>query len=332
MQSDEPRVDWDAFLTSLRQHPSAAFYSDEARDQMLLLHLVCALNPPVDLVEQVYGMNPIAVYHQSTQGGLTPVMIACGRNARPNVIRLLCSKDKKALTRKDSSGYTAIHWACRENVSHKLVKTILLVDPLQSTRTVDRADGIQQQAGGISPVEILYQNRSSTGTTWTTNQWSKFTYLLWARHYGSIDARSQHNFSTLHAALACKCPSDVIDEVIKLYGASGAGVRDVYRNLPLHYAVQSATVSRAHIQGLLVHFSQAAALNNAGGRLALHEALIYGKRWRDGIDLIYRCNKAAAAIDDGCTLLPPALMAASLNSDVETIFGLLRAYPQVLTK
>jgi hypothetical protein len=333
------QVDWFTITAALRRESEIACYSDAERDRMLLLHLVAGLHPPLNVVEAVITANPSALSSQSANGGLTPLMIACGRNASRRVVRLLISKDRKALDLRDATGYAAIHWACRENSSHEVMKQVLWNDPGQAWRMVQKpavlgAPHIAQHhmGGGMSPLDILYQNNaSSTGRSsleWDRNQWRKLTYLLWVRHYGSINARSEHSFSVLHAALALKCPTDVVDTAIRLHCRDVAGIRDVHGNLPLHYAVQSWAVTGAHISQLIAAFPHAAMSKDGKGRLPLHEALKSGKTWHGGVSTIYE-NYPAVACKDEETSLPPAFLAASY-SDLDATFSLLREYPQSL--
>jgi hypothetical protein len=335
------QVDWFTITAALRRESEIASYSDAERDRMLLLHLVAGLHPPLNVVEAVIAANPSALSSQSANSGLTPLMIACGRNASRRVVRLLINKDRKALDLRDSSGYAAIHWACRENASHEVMKQVLWNDPDQAWRMVQKPVVVgapyipQHHVGGmsLSPLEILYQiNASSTGQSsleWDRNQWKKLTYLLWARHYGSMNARSEHSFSVLHAALALKCPTEVVDTAIRLHCRDVAGIRDVHGNLPLHYAVQSFMVTAAHISQLIAAFPHAAMAKDDKGRLPLHEALKYGKAWHGGVSTIYE-NFPDVASKDEETSLPPAFLAASY-SDLDATFSLLREYPQVAT-
>lgn len=308
-----------------------ARYSDPEHD-MLLLHFVCALRPPLEVVQAVVAAYPEAVARSSREVNLTPLMIACGRNASPSVIHLLCELDKSAINRFDESGYAAIHWACRQNVSHAVMKVLLGINPSQSCHMV-RPRTIGGEAvvgtGRITALEILYQNRSSTaqlGTAWDSNQWKKLCYLLWAHHYGSVSARSEHSYSTLHAALACQCPKGVVDTALSYYVNTMAGVRDLKGNLPLHYAVKSKVIDRDQMLRVLSAFRAAAGATDANGCLPLHEAIKAGRSWTSGTSEIYELFPAAASLKDKGSCLPPALLAAAKN-DLDATFALLEQFP-----
>jgi len=308
---------------------------------MFLLHLICAANEaPTDLVETVIEANRDALFKRSATGGLTPLMIACGQGSSTAVIRLLCQHDPNGLKATDLAGYAPIHWACRQGVSHEVIKQILRIDPSQSSRKVERFPFDVSDVStrdGITPLEILHQASEASARDpsrdWEINQWFKATYILWARHYGSITARSCHSFSTLHAALACsKCPLSIIQRAMKQYGEEMAGVKDVYGNLPLHYAIRSNSVTGADIRQLLAAFPHAAGLVDSKGFLPLHLAVVSDRRsWHEGANEIYQHFPAAAAMRCQATehALPPALLAA-LHVDITTTFELLRAFPEIV--
>lgn len=390
---------FDSQAVPVEEIRAAAEYSDDERDGMLLLHLVCAMDPQSALlVEAVIAANPAALATPSRRGGLTPLMVACGRNASPAIVSLLCRRDPAALNRTDPHGYGPIHWACRQDVSHEVVRLILKIDPSQAYKKAYRSVAAAAAASAedevaarrqspVTALDILSQNRtqltpSSTSSSapnenvgsiaaeaecrccWDENQWKKISYVLWSRHYGSILARSEHSYSTLHAALACSgsdnakttdggcsrgcgCPDEVVDAAVRRYAAHVSGTRDsvgdMQGGLPLHYAIGSATStnrngaaassspSRRHVVvQLLAAFPGAASERNSEGDLPLHQAIRAGKGWHEaGVDCIYRCYPAAASILDIRTGLPPSLLAA-VHGDLDTSFELLRELPEAI--
>ena len=329
-QSDdhEVRVDWDQVQKIVSKKPSVAAYCDEARRGMLLLHFACALYPPLEVVEAIVLANPRALYHKSLSAEITPLMIACGRNASKEVIRLLLRSAKQTMYLKDSSGYSAIHWACREDVSKEVLRCLLIADPQIAHCRADPPNGKASYTSGVTPMDILYQSRMAN--SFSDNQWDKLCYVLWARKYGTLVARSGQAFSTLHAALSLRCPKDVIEIALERYGGQYAGVRDQFGNLPLHYAVKLNSSGPPIVATLLQHFPQAASCSDAYGRLPLHVALKHGHTWSKGVaQLLLNYPPAIAVTDKETSLLPCALSASFC--DVETTFCLLREYPQVIT-
>lgn len=328
-QSDdrELAVDWSKIVRKVKKKKSLAMYSDETRRGMLLLHFVCALYPPLEVVETILNANPRAVYHKSLTAGITPLMIASGRNASPEVVRLLLRQAKETIDIRDSSGYTAIHWACRADVGKEVVRTLLILNPQVATRRVEVPNGQTSYTSGVTCLDILSQGRASN--TFSPNQWDKLCYILWARHYGTIVARSGQFFSTLHTVLALHCPKPIIEIALERHGAQSAGVRDKFGNLPLHYAVRIKS-SGAILATLLQHFPQAASRPDSDGRLPLLVALKHGYTWQQGVrELYFLYPMAISMIDDETCLFPFSL--AATCSDVETIFCLLREHPQVIS-
>ena len=330
--------------------PLAAFYTDKKYRGMLLLHFCCALNPPLEVVDCILQANPNAVSQRCSGANITPLMIACGRNASPKVVRRLVRDEREAaLHVKDASGYTAIHWACQAVGTHKdVVRQLLLVDP---TIANNRADPTQHKkkgslgrgkkrsnthsTGGISPTDILCGQLS-----WATsrnhvcknkNQWDKLRYILWARFYGTLDYRTSHGCSTLHAALALKCPQDVVDKATNEEASFLSGTRDRFGNLPLHYAVQNHHLDiERTIPTLLDRFPAAAGCPDAQGRLPLVVALKHGCTWSKVVGKLLELYPAAVSIPDKESGLDPFQLAVVHGKDIETMFLLLKAYPQAI--
>jgi ankyrin repeat protein len=329
-KSDEdlPHVDWAAVLQAVQQDPSVAQYSDEDRRGMVLLHFVCALHPSLPVVDAVLQAHPQAVWKASRNAGITPLMIACGRNAANEVIRRLLQNARKTIQVTDASGYSAIHWACRDDVSAPIVRQLLICDPGVANHRVQ--SGRQSRVNGVTPIDILCQSKSTKN--FSTNQGKKLDLLLWASYYGTIISRNGRVNSTLHAALALKCSEEVIHYAFERDAYFVAGVRDRYGNLPLHYAVQLpvASVSDSCILVQLIHaFPEGASCKDASGRLPLHMALKEGYTWSQGVRYIFEQYKLAIAIQEEEHELYPFALAAAF-SDEETTYCLLREHPQFL--
>jgi ankyrin repeat protein len=325
-------------LRTIEKRPSVAFYFDEPRRGMLLLHFACALYPPTNVIQALLQANPAAVYHKSFSAEITPLMIACGRNASPDVIRILLRGAKNTIQMKDSTGYTAVHWACREDVSKEVLRKLLLVDPTLANSRV-QAPAVDHRTNngrypsfsqGVTPLDILCQSRVSNAFSY--NQWCKVCFILWARQYGTIANRNEQVFSTLHAALALQCPKDVVDLTVDQYGAESAGMRDKFGNFPLHYAVRLAEGSA--IAKLLDFFPPAAEAPDADGQLPLFVALKHGCTWSGGIRELLMYHPSAISMTDDTELLHPFALAATstCSKDLETIFMLLLDHPQLLSE
>lgn len=125
---DELDVDWDHVISAVQKDPGLAHFSDEERRGMLLLHMVCALHPPLRAVEITLQANPLAPMKQS-HTGLKPIHIACGRNASRKVIQLLLTEDPKSIERKDHNGQTALDYATRPDVDAEVLHVLLMINP-----------------------------------------------------------------------------------------------------------------------------------------------------------------------------------------------------------
>lgn len=326
---EEPYVDWVQLEAEVCRVPRITQYRDDDRQGMLMLHLACALKPPLRVVEGILRTFPQAIGHKSTAGGLTPLHIAVGRNADPSVVRLLIQQDVQSLLVPDDNGHTVISWACRQDVSKDLMRLILTFNPSLARN--------RQTSMAGSPLDFIFRQRHYYKTghdvpQWQENQWQKFMYLLWAAHYGTVvSPRNGQTLSTLHAALALSCPTSILEDATRLYAQDMSGIRDVQGNYPLHYAVRTSNASRKILKTLMKHFPNAVSIRDGQhGRLPLHEALKNGRTWEEGIKDLYRAYPAAITEADTQSSLLPAVLAAASCDDLTTIFALVREHPQAI--
>ena len=345
-------VDWQRIIRQVRRKPWVASFHDHERRGMVLLHLACAMNPPMEAIQAIVEANPAAIHHRGYTG-LVPLHIACGRNIRPDVLHvLLLQKDgKKALEIRDNDGMLPIHYACRSDVHHEIMRILLTVQPKLATvqegdRNMQRAS-IRPPLNTLSPLTILYNdqggatpdnnNNNNTFGRWNSNQWNKLKDFVCAAHLGTIVPRNKQTVSILHASLALQCPADVVRVALKIQGedAVQCGVRDVHGNLPLHYAVSSKALNNdgdddGRLLSTILHkFPPGASTRDAFARLPLHEGLKSGKRWSDGLVDIYQQYPAAVTIPDRTTEQLAVVLAAEF-SDLDATYATLRSYPQAI--
>lgn len=366
---DDPDVvDWSMVTRQVNADPvQATTYCDEDRRNMLLLHFVCALHPPLSVLELVLEANPTAIRKQSAIAGITPLMIACGRNASPDIIRRLLKADKngnETIRMTDSSGYSAIHWACRSDVSSEVVKVLLTVDPQLANLRID--GGGQSFISGVTPTNILWDGtkfgKTTTAATTTTTssnlshsdpQISKLRMISVARYYGRIHQRNGGMNSAFHASLALKCHEDIVKCFWNRDGTFLSGVRDCFGNLPLHYAVKippplpsssspalstndEAFNKNGHnksivLSELIKSFPRGVSCKDANGCLPLHAALIHGHTWSSGgVKELLEQYPQAVNMRDNKYNLHPFQLAAAFTADTETIYSLLITHPQLL--
>jgi hypothetical protein len=321
-EDSNAQVDWEIVVKHLRWSPSIAHYRDEDRHDMWILHFVCALQPPLHVVEAVLKANPDAIFKKSLISEITPLMVACGRNASPEVIRRLVQGAEETIMVTNSDGYAAIHWACREDVSFGVVEELLRVRPEVANLHVD---GDKVYTKDITPIDIV--SKSSDGSL-SPNQWEKITLILQAAHCGGIIDKGA---STLHAALALQCQDVIVLGALGRENLQGIRQRDQYGNLPLHYAVQWRSSTEMLLARLLRAYPDAANRKDSSGRLPLHAALISGYKWFDegGVKEIFDLNKTAIFKRDKEHQLYPFALAAAF-SDLDAVFNLLRQSPQLI--
>jgi Ankyrin repeat len=323
--SKDAKVDWEDVLEQVRLHPSIARYCDEERLEMFLLHFVCALQPPLEVVEAVMMANPEAISKKSLSAEITPLMVACGRNASPQVIRRLVKGAEETILVTNADGYAAIHWACREDVSPGVVHELLHVLPEVANQCV-RGDRVRTK--DITPVDIVSRSGTTYGSLLPT-QWKKIVLFLQARHYGNVD---QGMSTMLHAALALQSCDVIVRGVLEHDEGrrQSIGLRDEYGHFPLHYAVRWHSSTDRLLFRLLSSRPDVASFRDASTlKLPLHEALISGYGWHEGIQELFLLHKPAVyEIDSGYELYPFALAAAF--SDLDATFNLLRQYPNAV--
>jgi ankyrin repeat protein len=327
--------DWDAVVDAVQRDPAVTHYFDGDRRNMLLLHFVCALHPPLHVVDLVLEANSEAVWSKSKNAGITPLMIACGRNASDEVIRRLLKDAKETIPLTDSSGYSAIHWACRGDVSASVMCILLMVDPTVAHRRIEGNNGGQSYVDGVTPTDILCQSKKGS-LGFSSRQGNKLYLILWVRYYGGVinageGGNNNQIGSILHSALALKCNEDVTQFAWERHGSHAATIRDCYGNLPLHHAVQlPSSACDGIVAEIIKAFPEGASCKDASGRLPLHVALTNGYTWtKHGVKELFENYPSVISSKDEEHCLYPSLLSAAF-SDVETTFALLREYPRVI--
>ena len=93
--------------------------------------------------------------------------------------------------------------------------------------------------------------------------------------------------------------------------------------------VQSS--SRAFKSLLSLYCPSCIRSKNGSGRLLLHHAATDGLEWENGCKAVLKENVLAVKEQDGQTgLFPFMLAAAGETTDLSSIYGLLREYPQTI--
>jgi hypothetical protein len=196
------------------------------------------------------------------------------------------------------------------------------------------------------------------------HSFEKISNILLAAQYGRLfDSdddfdRDNGNYYVLHAALGLRAKNEIVAWIVNGFDGArrplvktttqqrrliqtkrGVRKRDVFNNLPLHYAVKIPVFAQRPsyiIKTLLKVYPQAALYEDpTTRRLPLHVAVSNGYRWEDGIRELYSCNLTANEVGDyhpGYTThnFPPFLLAAIYSDDIETTYCLLRQFPTLV--
>mmetsp|Transcript_422 Transcript_422/g.628 ORF Transcript_422/g.628 Transcript_422/m.628 type:complete len:390 (+) Transcript_422:210-1379(+) len=335
------RIDWDRILEILQSDPSIANYSDGDRQGMHLLHFVCALHPPAYVLEFLLESFPNAIFVQSANSGIIPLMIACGSNAAPEIIAFLLKNDTSGnginttLRITDTHGFSALHWACREDVSSRVIQNLLLFDPLV-------AEIFEINVSRHKATHVLFQGGRKEMLS--QDQDSKLRFVLLARF--NLPIEEAYFPFALHASIALECQFRVWNYLLVKTAKNSSNVvvqRDPFGNLPLHYIVQQEQYkfgeptnqeysSSQVLERVLKLSPEAASSRNRDGELPLPAALKSGFVWDKGIQALFHAYPEANCAPDPVTKLYPFCLAASFCHDLATSFVLLRQNPELVVR
>lgn len=319
-------MDWENVVETVQRNPSIVHHKIQ---ELTLLHFACSLKPPLVVVDVLLVANPKSVWEKDSHGN-TPLMLACSKDASIEVIgRLLKGAAKKTIFGFDKVGRSVLYLARLSNTSSSQVvrKLLLTIDPTIANLEAGRKDRL---AG--SPTDVLVNQIRDRLTSKEAGK--KLYYVLCARHYKTVFSRNGRQ-SFIHAALALNLERDALEIAFSQDGTFQAGTCDIYKHLPIHYAVKNgASMSSNLVPRLLEAFPHGAATPDPSGRLPLHVALENGFDWQNGIEALYQNHKAAINVKEGDEICPssglfPCAIAAAY-SDLTTTFCLLKAHPMIL--
>lgn len=160
--------------------------------------------------------------------------------------------------------------------------------------------------------------------------------LTRACHYKSVDiALTVRPELDLHCILGVNCKA-LFNFAIQ-WGSKLAQERDEEGRLPLHIAVIMPFTSTQTLRELLRRFPKAAKIAHAG-QLPLVAAILSGKTWENGVQLLLEAEPRALSTRERISGLYPFALAATITSsetdksisDVDTIFQLLKAGPECI--
>jgi len=92
------------------------------------LHYACERNPPLEVVQGLIGVYPVAVLTRMMPGGCLPLHLACTWGSSPEVVMALLSADQGSAKITDELGNVALHSACFSGAALQVVEAVLEAD------------------------------------------------------------------------------------------------------------------------------------------------------------------------------------------------------------
>jgi len=239
-----------------------------------------------------------------------------------------------------------IHWCVRLDSPDEALRLILKASPTcggtcfnESNQTAisllfDRYRNTFSQL--LLPFEYSCNEKEASTIIQTSEKWRRIMLLTRACHYKSVDmALTARPELDLHCILGVDCK--VLFNFAIQWGSKMAQERDEEGRLPLHIAVTMSYTSTETLRELLRRFPKAAKIVDAG-RLPLVAAILSGKTWENGVQLLLEAEPRALSTRERLSGLYPFALAATITSsethksiaDVDTIFQLLKAGPECI--
>ncbi|MGI2298939.1 ankyrin repeat domain-containing protein [Candidatus Cardinium hertigii] len=209
------------------------------------------------------GCHPLQLAIQQNRKDLVQLLLQAGAicNATPNplflaikgrrlpIIRLLLAH-KQIIETEDKNGYTALHWAAKQN-SPTIFQTVLKSGHFNINA---------KAANGATPLHLIVANKKSK-------------LLKTLRHVPFLEVNIQDRTGStpLHYAVVMN-QLDVVSGLLR-YPSLDVNVPNHLGQTPLHYAVQCRHT--AIIKKLLVHVGNGLSIQNKAGitplELAMHQ-------------------------------------------------------------
>ena len=127
------------------------------------------------------------------------------------------------------------------------------------------------------------------------------------------------------------CQKNLIDEIFKSQGMSWEKISRVVKDgnvrRVLVHQLAKGNISKRHVNDIIKHFPDCVCVKYQG-RLPIHVAAESGLAWDDGMKTIVEANLSAIeTVDEVTNLLPFGLAAAGRDKDLQSIYELLRHFP-----
>ena len=257
--------------------------------------------------------------------GHTSLHQACLFRAPLDVIGAMIFAASELASFHNDVGELPLHWAVRLTLSLDVLTILLEAYP---------RSGFAEDNEGITPLSLLWDRHDDAlvdahrvyGRERVTSSitWKRMMLLV-----GGFVGESDHAGFPLHAIVQTPCESSFLmfatqvcrDEMCQC---------DPRGCLPLHLACDAPNACHS-LSIVLSAYPGAACVADAEGRLPLEIAIASGKKWEDGVEMIFLANPAAVLHQDPNTHLYPFMQGATLADPcLSTIYALLRANPDLM--
>jgi hypothetical protein len=224
----------------------------------------------------------------------------------------------------NDEGEIPLHWAVRVTLPLQVITTLLEANPMS---------GFVKDKNGVTPMMLLWDRHEED---WihsfrSNGRESVVCSESWRRTMKLVEFfvnDSNIEKFPLHAIVQAPCESSFLNFALHLY-SDEVNLPDECGNLPLHLACRSL-ITFDMLEGVLRANPLCASIPNAMGRLPLQIAVAAGKKWDEGVKLLFLANPNALGHLDPISHLYP-FMEAAFEPKVPcltTIYALLRASPE----
>jgi len=324
----------------------------------LPLHAALCLKLPVphDIMIQLIEAFPDALNHV-TELGFTPLHLAVN-NDDLVMTRYIVSEYPKAVVTQSNIGLLPLHltksveiaqlllqvypagvriadqWGnlplhlatCHDQYSHEVVRLLL---EKGSEYGIDGALALNVLSNHPLNIAIGTTMRNlATGepSVELDQSWQKLKVCLWF----VSKSRGYFSGSLLHICISTLHDTCLLEYAIRRRARDSFST-DANKLYPLHIAAMKPTIPGAIIRSLLIQYPPAASSFDLDSRLPLHHAALSGRKFDDGLRDLVIANSLSLTIQDTRSNLYPFIMAAvGEDRSVDSIYGLLRAEPNVL--
>mmetsp|Transcript_22136 Transcript_22136/g.54780 ORF Transcript_22136/g.54780 Transcript_22136/m.54780 type:complete len:417 (+) Transcript_22136:129-1379(+) len=332
-------MDWPKVVQHAKSQPQDADFL-EGHYHETPLYLACQHDPPLEALRAVIAAHPESVQIASTENRDLPIHIACRYQAGTEILKALLKDYPETAAGMTKWGWTPIMTLLESRAKQMnddgdddfWEKVLVLLRAVARSRLMN-----------IDPFDDIGCNKVNGANSKNSKQLSSVPV-----------ANPEEHIFFVHAAAsmgARGCPIEVLSHVMEKYPMQ-VFQRDEQCHLPLHVAIQKITWSKHRkrrlkpkekpfLESLLNAYPGSARerIYSDHHRYPLHSAIANGHSWSQGVREIFLAAPECVIVRDSCTGLFPFQLAAVpiieeksySNDNLETVFQLLRARPDVIS-